>query len=299
MHVLVGGVATLIGHGVATHLRDDPAIDAVVGLDARPLPALLPGVRFVRARIAQPEWRPLLRGVDAAVWLVGDLQPARRGDRAQAADTVADLRAFLDAVRVSDVGRLVVVNDAALYGAQGENPVTEMAAALGHSGGPYARTRARAADYLDAWGRTWPGTLIRLRPALVVGPHYRTAPDWMATSHPLIPGREARPLQVLAENDLIAAVAAAIRWDEPGVYNVAAAPGTIRQLAGDSRGYRPWIVQWIRAWWGWRWRGSHLTPEWLARIFGGVVLDVTRWQAAGGGANRSSAAVMDAAHDNL
>ncbi len=78
MRVLVTGVAGSLGRLVAERLLDDPAVESVIGLDARTCHPPLPGLHFVRAALRQPEWTPLLNDVDAVIHLAGAEWPTRR-----------------------------------------------------------------------------------------------------------------------------------------------------------------------------------------------------------------------------
>ena len=288
--VLVGGVADALARRIAERLRDDPSVAQVTGLDARALRTPLDGIRFVRARIAQPEWRGVLDTTDAAVWVVGDVQPARFAHRMRdRGGALAELRAFLRALSAHDSRRglykLVIINDGTLYGAQGPGPIREDGAARGYEAGSYARTQAQAADLIAEWAHSWPGMVTQLRPAAVCGDHYLGLAHWLAVRRPLVCRQAGAVIQALDVDDLISAATLAIHEDVPGVYNVAADAGVpIRTvLAHPAAGHECAPLGWqkLRAWWNWRWRGGVMPPGLVRLRTEGSWLEASAWRATG------------------
>jgi UDP-glucose 4-epimerase len=295
MRVLVTGVAGRIGRLVAERLVVQPDVQAVIGLDERLCRPPVPGMRFVRARLDQPEWGPLLATVDVVVHvdaLTG--WPLRRGiDRALVADTQHVLRA---AVRAG-VPRLVVANNAALYGLHPDGPLAESAPVRGHSASRYARTRAQVADYLDLFERRARGTVVtRLRTAWTCGTRYTAPARHFLQAPVLVCGEEERRFQVIHEDDLVLAIVHAVRHDLPGVYNVAADAGVsfheLAALVDKDRACVPlaWVMLW--GWWGWRWLRRRTPPLWLRGLYRAQPVDAGKLRATGWTPRHTSRAAL-------
>ncbi|NDJ75667.1 MAG: NAD-dependent epimerase/dehydratase family protein [Chloroflexi bacterium] len=284
MHVLITGVASRIGRLVAERLVADPGVATVTGLDARVVRPPLPGMRFVRARLHQPEWTALLDTTDVVVHVAGLIGwPLRR--RIDTA-LVADTRQVLRAVESAAVPRLVVVNNATVYGPQPVGPLHEDARIRGHQAGAYARDRALVSDFLDLMAdRAGDRVITRLRTAWVCGPRYVAPVRHFRRGPVLVCGCEARLFQVVHEEDLCAAILLAVGRDLPGIYNVSADSGvTFHELAallGDNRTCVPLAWATLMAWWRWRWLGRRTPPGWLRTLYRCQPVDTSKLRATG------------------
>jgi UDP-glucose 4-epimerase len=291
MHVFIAGVAGPTGRLLAESLSAAPEIAAVTGLDQRPCVPPLADVRFVRARFLQPDWIPHLAGVDVAIHVLGAAWPGSRRDTSDAA-LFERTRFFFEAVQAAGVRKLILVTSAALYGTQtpGSNDrVTESASVRGHSASAYARARARVSDYLDVVGHRAAGgsepLLTRLRVAWIVGGRHSALAQYCRTMPMVARGYEDRTLDLVHEDDVIAAIRLALHSDLPGVYNVCAdAPITFRDLAalaGQERDSVALARIIVRAWWRWRWRGQAVPSGWVCGLYRAGSLDTHKLRAVG------------------
>jgi UDP-glucose 4-epimerase len=283
MRILIAGVSGPTGRRLAERLLAEPDIESVTGLDARACAPPIPGLRFARAHPRQPEWTPLLRDIDAAIHLDGLRWPPSWSRRAEDARLVDDTKFFLRAVIAAHVPKTILLTSAAVYGAQPPGPVTESASVRGHQSSAYARARAQVSDYLD--GLQYNGVLTRLRVAWLCGPHHLALIRLLTTGPVLACGYEDGALDVIHENDLIAAVVLALRRDLPGVYNVGADGGiTLREaaaLVNASQTCLPMGLVVLRAWWRWRWLRWRTPPLWVRSLYASRPLDTNRLRAAG------------------
>ncbi|MBN1200715.1 MAG: NAD-dependent epimerase/dehydratase family protein [Anaerolineae bacterium] len=300
MRVLVSDVAGSFGRLVAGRLLIDPAVEAVIGLDAHACYPPLAGLRFVRASLSQPEWTPLLDGIDAALYLGGVTGwPAHRAD---ALAMLAGGRRFVQAAVAAGVPKVITVCRAAMYGAQPGAPVPETALVCGHQTGAYERAAAQFSDYLDALERDMHGTITRLRSAWLCGPGHVTLARCLRDLPPVC-GCADRPVQAVHEDDLADVVMLALRTDLPGVYNVAAdggaALGDLHRQAGNFRACMPMIGLVALAWWRWRTRRVEPAPDRLRALYRVKALDVSKLQAAGWMPRYTTQAALAAALDRL
>jgi UDP-glucose 4-epimerase len=283
MRVLIAGVAGHTGRLLAERLLAEPDVDAVIGIDARVCYPPIPGLRFVRVGPRQPEWLPLLSEADAAIHVGGLRWPPPWSRRDQEARLVEDSKFFLRGVASAGLLKTIVLTSAALYGTQPPGPVTEQSPVRGHEASAYARARAQVSDVLD--GMRYNGVLTRLRAAWLCGPRHLgliRAFDGRAVR---ACGYEDRVLDVLHEDDLIAAVLWVLRHDLAGIYNVGASGGIAQRdaaaLVSDDQTCIPlgWLV--ARAWWRWRWLRWRTPPLWVRSLYDSRPLDTSKLRAAG------------------
>ena len=290
MHVLIAGVAGITGRLLAETLLAEtlpatPEIVRVTGLDPRPCQPPIEGLRFVRARFRQPEWTPLLDDVDAAIHVMGVAWPALRHAMIADETLFEDTRFFIDAALAAGVRKLIIVTSAALYGAQRDR-VDESAPVRGHAASAYARARARVSDYLDVIAARADQTQItRLRVAMICGARHTALARHAQTEPLVVRGFTDRTLDVVHDEDVMAAIRLALHENVSGVYNVSAGD-TIRfrdlaLLARQDYESGSFLRMMVRAWWRWRWRGQPTPPRWVGSLYRAGSLDTGRLRAVG------------------
>jgi UDP-glucose 4-epimerase len=286
MHVLIAGVAGTTGRLLAETGLAVPEITRMTGLDPRPCLPPIAGMRFARARFHQPEWTPLLHDVDTVIHVTGAEWPAPRCTQADVT-LFEDTRFVVDAALAAGVRKLIVVTNAALYGQHEANqPIDESAPVRGHEASAYARVRARMSDYLDVIAARGTPTLItRLRTAWISGARHTALARYARTEPVLVRGCLDNTLDVVHEQDVIAAILLTLHDDLPGVYNVSAEePITFRELAAlAGHDHDPVSLARVvlRAWWRWRWRGKPTPPGWVRGLYRAGLLDAQKLRAAG------------------
>lgn len=304
MRVLITGVVGGLGRLLAGRLLADTHVESVTGLDARVCHPAVPGMAFVRADLRQPEWTGLLHEADVVIHLAGMGWPLpwRRRDDGESA-RIDGTKTLLRALEVTPVTRLIVVNSAALYGPQPPGPVSETAPVEGYRHGAYARARAQIEDILGALLPSIPGMAVtRLRTAWIMGGHHQILIRHFAQGPVLACGLEDRRLAVVHEDDLVDAIAFALRHGLNGIYNVAAAEslayGETAALVDQVRGCVPlaWVT--LRAWWRWRWRGQRTPPGWVRSLYHSQPLAIAALNGAGWapqyGPREAAAAALEA-----
>lgn len=301
MRVMIVGVAASTGRLLAERLLTAPggAITSVTGLDDRPCYPPLAGLRFVRARLDQPEWVPLLAETDALVLLPGVEWPPRWSQRARDVRLMADVRHVVQAAVAANVPKLVVATSAALYGPQPPGDLREDAPVRGHQAGAYARVRALAADYLDglAQGR-YNGVFTRFRTAWTCGARHLALVRHLASGPLLACGRADNALSLVHEDDLVAALTLALRRDLPGIYHVSGGTIPFREVAalvGQDQTCRSVVWLALVAWWRWRVRGQRTPPGWFRALVDAPPLNAGKLIAAGWTPQHSArAAIIEA-----
>lgn len=146
---------------------------------------------------------------------------------------LADTRRAVAAAGTGGVQRYVLLSTATVYGAWPANPVPipETAPLRPHPDFAPAVEAAEAERLVAEWGAGAPGRRTAvLRPAVVAG---RRPLEGIAS---VLAGGGARPLQVVAEEDVASAVAVVVDRDLDGAFNVAPdgsiPPETVDELVG-------------------------------------------------------------------
>lgn len=286
MRLLIIGVAGGAGRLLAQRLLDDPAVTALTGLDERPLRPAIPGLRFVRAALDQPEVSGLVAGMDAIV------HPASLDGGADGSLRVPDrvlvdrTKRLVEMAQAAHVRRLVVILSGAVYGGPPGAVHSEADRIRGHGAGSLVRAQAQIADYLDAVAARWPsGALVQLRAAWLCGPGAMRLVRWWQRVPVIACGRGARLFQALHPDDLAAAVRLALRDGLAGVYNVGGAEPlslhTVAHMAGRAGACAPLGLLVLRAWLVRHRGGSAPSPDALRALYSGGVLDTSRLREAG------------------
>ena len=291
---MIVGVTAPTGRLLAERLLAAPGgdITSVTGLDDRPCYPPLAGLRFVRAQLGQSEWGPLLAETDALVLLPGVEWPPRWSQRAREARLVSDVRHVVQAAVAANVPKMIVASSAALYGPQPPGDLSEDAPVRGHQSSAYARVRALVADYLDviAQGR-YNGVFTRFRTAWTCGVRHLAPVRHLANGPLLACGRADNSLSLVHEDDLIEALALALRYDLPGIFHVSGGAVPFREMAalvGQDQTCRS--VYWLAlvAWWRWRVRGKRTPPGWFRALVDAPPLNTEKLTAAGWTPQRSA-----------
>jgi len=229
--VLITGVSGYLASRLAAVLQAEPAVEAVIGVDAvAPSPAVrarLGGTEFVRADIRNPTLARVLAGaeVDTVVHLSGTPGPLDEGGRQahRERDITGTMQLLAAAQRTPSLRRLVVKSTTAVYGSSPYDP------ALFTEDLPGTLPRSRAAkDAVEIEGhvrglsRRRPDvTVTILRLASILGPGVDT-PLTCYFALPVVPtmlGFDPR-LQFCAESDAVEVLRRAAMARHPGTFNV-------------------------------------------------------------------------------
>jgi nucleoside-diphosphate-sugar epimerase len=134
------------------------------------------------------------------------------------------LRRTLEAADRAEVGRLVHVSSATVYGAWPDNPVplAEDAALRPNPGFAYAVEKAEAERMVAEWSDDHPQVLVTiLRPTVTVGSSGPALYQALGGTKAPQPEDSSRPMQFLDVDDLAAAIVFAWEHRLSGVFNVA------------------------------------------------------------------------------
>ncbi len=232
--VLVTGASRFLGGFLTARLAQNPDIERVIAVDAVPpskdMRRRMGRADFVRADIRNPLIAKVVRNaeVDTVVHLSMASHPTRSGGRAATKEmNVIGAMQLLAACQKSDhVQRVILKSSWSIYGSSAKDPAmfTEEMSARKPPKGGFARDCLDVEGYTRSLGRRRPDiatTILRLAP--IIGPRLETE----LTSYllqPIVPtilGRDPR-LQMLHEEDALAAFERATVAGAPGTYNIAA-----------------------------------------------------------------------------
>jgi UDP-glucose 4-epimerase len=237
--VLVTGAAGFIGGSLLAALRDEPAAQPLVAFDVKEVPAAqrLPGVTYIAGDIRDPALAAqMTQHRPRCVVHLASVVAAGGDERRDYEIDVVGTETVLQACRAAGVAHLVVTSSGAAYGYHADSPVPlrEDDALRGNEDFAYARHKRLVEELLARWRAEYPQLAQTVfRPCTVLGP--RTANQITAMfERPLVLGLTgaATPFSLIADSDVVAALAQAVRSGTTGVYNLAG-DGTLslRQIA--------------------------------------------------------------------
>lgn len=234
MRIAITGSSGYIGQRLVEQLRDRREVETILGLDIRtPARPPEPPFEFQYCDVRRPFADIFThRGITAAVHLAYTFAPIH--DRALAtAVNVDGTRHFLDACLAARVDRALVLGSTTAYGAQPDNPVplTESDPLRAQPAFQYAYEKRRCDELCADFRRRNPAiALVHGRAPIVLGPHVDNYVSRVLFKPKVVGFRDADPpMQFLHEDDIAAAVLAAVDARIEGPYNIAP-PGTIRYL---------------------------------------------------------------------
>ncbi len=223
--ILVTGVSDYWGMRVAKRLLAEPAVH-VIGVDAKAPQDAPDGLDFVQADIRNPLLADLLRAeqVDAVCHLA--FTESRRRNEANFDLNVMGTIQVFGAAAEAGVRKIVHRSSTAVYGATPQNPafLTEGHPLQGSRQYGYTRYMVEIEEFCDGFRPQQPDMVVTtLRFANIVGP---TAVSPLTKllqgkTAPMLLGFDPM-LQIIHEDDVVAALVFAIRHDRPGIFNVAA-----------------------------------------------------------------------------
>src|SRR5439155_3596079 len=211
--VVITGVSGFLGQAVLRRLAGSVAVGRLVGLDVRE-PGYRPrSLQFHLVDVAGSDLRPHFEGADVLVHLAG-VHDAIPDEELMARVNVGGTRRVLEAAAAAEVGKVVLVSSAAVYGAWANNPVplTEDAPLRPNPGFPLGVHKAELERLLAEWALARPAVVTTvLRPAFVLGPDADHAMARMIRARvPLAVGGSTAPVQFVHEDDATEAIALAV-----------------------------------------------------------------------------------------
>ena len=181
MNFLITGAAGFLGSSLANHLaREGQQVRGLDDLSTGDPQALAPDVHFTRGDVSdRPKLWTLLQEVDviyhldARVAVPESILYPRDYNTVNVGGTVA----LMEAMRDVGVRRVVLASSGAVYGDQGEQPLSELA--IPNPRSPYAVSKLAAEYYVRTIGGLWGIETVSLRIFNAYGPGQR-----LPASHP-------------------------------------------------------------------------------------------------------------------
>ena len=169
MRVVVTGAAGSIGRRVVSRLADRDGVD-VLAVDKISMADVDLRADTKMVDLADADLVALLAGADAVVHLASTMTAAS-DEPAEAELELAIVRRVLDAMTEAEVGHLLIMSSAMVYGAWTGNPVplTEDSPVRPNADFAWARQRLRIERLAEEWSSKRAGTALSiLRPTAVV-----------------------------------------------------------------------------------------------------------------------------------
>jgi UDP-glucose 4-epimerase len=237
--ILVTGAAGYWGYRVAASLVTTENYH-VIGLDSEQPAKKTEGLDFLLADIRNPLLVELLKAERVHTVCHLSFRPSIRRSEASFDANVMGTTKLLGACAETGVGKVVLKSSTAVYGARPTNSafLSEDHPLRGSKRYGYTRDQVEIETFCNGFGRMMSGmVLTNLRFASIVGPTADTPMTRFLSSHwtPSLMGFDPM-MQVIHEDDVVAALVHAVHSDSPGVFNIAAHEvlplSTIRGLVG-------------------------------------------------------------------
>ena len=225
--VAVTGAAGYVGRTLIDRLVRDPAVERILALDVRPLPAESEKgpVVFERHDVTRP-FGALLRehGVDSLAHLAYVMRPSRDREAARRVN-VEGTASALASCEEAGVRHILYLSSTSVYGAHADNPplLDEDAPPRPPRGFQYSEDKAAAERLIAEFAASRPGfsaAVLRVCPAL--GP---SADNFIASafSKPFLVGVMGHDphMQLIHEDDLADAMCRCLLGRVSGTYNLA------------------------------------------------------------------------------
>ena len=227
--VLITGLASFWGGRLAQALESDPEVDVIIGLDTREPRVKLERTEYVRSDENYSILSRIVKatGVDtiAHTFLVVDSTQVSSRTMHEI-NVIGTMNLFAAASAAGSTVRKVVVKSSAwIYGSSPKDPYwfSETDTRSGPTRSKVERSLLEVEGYVRDFARDNPHvSLSLLRFCNVLGPDLDT-PLSKALRLPLVPrvaGYDPR-FQLVHEVDVVNAILHAVRYEVPGVYNVA------------------------------------------------------------------------------
>lgn len=225
--VLVTGAAGFIGSALLRVLSEADA-GQVIALDLREVPAAerLAGVAYEHGDIRDPKLKDLITRVKPrTVVHLASVVAVGGDERHDHEIDVLGTRNVLEACIAAGVQHLIVTSSGAAYGYHADNPVPlrEADTLRGNEDFPYARNKREVEEMLACWRDEHPQLQQTIfRPCTVLGPTTNNQITALF-ERPVVAGLSGTvtPFSLIADSDVVAALAQAVRTGKAGIYNLA------------------------------------------------------------------------------
>lgn len=229
---IVTGICGRLGRRVARQLHRERR---VVGLDRRPFPDRPKDIHHVPVDLRRKKTRDIIRGENAAAVVhLGVMHDPRVSAAVHHEWNVAGFQKLLEAVAAYRVPKLVVLSSANVYGPRPDNPqfMREEQPLLG--GASFSEIRDLVEVDMLAQSFFWkhPETeTVILRPVHILGSVRNAASNYLRLPAPLTLLGFDPMVQVVHEDDVVAAIRLALRPGLRGIFNLAGpAPAPLSKL---------------------------------------------------------------------
>jgi nucleoside-diphosphate-sugar epimerase len=293
MRIVITGATGNAGTSLLHALRDDPAVQEIVGIARRRPQLSFPRTRWVTADVARDGLGEHFAGADAVVHLAWLIQPSR--DRAVTyAVNVGGSRRVFEAAAAAGVPALIHASSVGAYSpGPKDRRVDESWPTEGIPSSFYSRDKAEVERILDAFELEHPAMrVVRLRPGLIfkaeaasgirrlfAGPLLPT-PLLRRGLIPIVPSLPRLRFQGVHSLDIGEAYRLAVMTDARGAFNVAAEPVLDSPELGRLLGAKPVPLpeKLLRAAVdaSWKLRLQPTPSGWLDLALGVPLMDITR-----------------------
>lgn len=225
--VLVTGAAGFIGSALLDVLANGD-FGPVTALDLRevPMSQRLANITYEHGDIRNPALKDIIIRIrPRTVVHLASVVAVGGDERRDYEIDVLGTRNVLEACRHAGVRHLIVTSSGAAYGYHADNPVPlrETDPLRGNEDFPYARNKREVEEMLARWRSEHPALKQTIfRPCTVLGPTTNNQITALF-ERPVVTGLSgtATPFSLIADRDVVAALAQAVGSGKAGIYNLA------------------------------------------------------------------------------
>jgi UDP-glucose 4-epimerase len=225
--VLITGAAGFIGSALLRALAGSDA-GQVTALDLREVPTAerFAGIAYEQGDIRDPVLKEMIARVKPrTVVHLASVVAVGGDERRDYEIDVLGTRNVLEACLAAGVQHLIVTSSGAAYGYHADNPVPlrETDPLRGNEDFPYARNKREVEEMLARWRDEHPQLQQTIfRPCTVLGPTTNNQITALF-ERPVVTGLSgtATPFSLIADSDVVAVLAQAVRTGKAGIYNLA------------------------------------------------------------------------------
>lgn len=226
--ILITAAAGYWGTRLAAALAAQPGDLRLLGVDRKPLPQEIPGLDFIRGDIRNPLIQDFLAAERVQTVVHLDFVEHPRHEQKAYTHNVLAAKKFFAMCAAAGVRKLILKSSTAVYGAHPTNPLflTEDHPLNGSRMYAHNQHLAEIESFANGFARQHPAlSLTILRFAHIVGPTADTPLTRFLTDARAPSLLGFNPLvQIIHEDDVIAALAHAATHHHPGAFNIAADP---------------------------------------------------------------------------
>lgn len=234
MKLLITGTSGYVGKVLLPYLLQDKEINSVVGLDIKSLDFEDKKLSFFKIDIREPEIIKYFQDIDVVIhlaFIVSEIKDKKLIYNIN----VNGIKNLLDAVRKSNIKKLIIASSISAYGSYPDNPkiITEDTPLRGNKNSYYSYTKVLMEKMLDEFEKENKNIIVtRLRPSIVCGANCNNFfLDILRAKILIYTKGNTVGLPIVYEDDVARAFYIAIKKDVSGAFNITSGNLSVQDMS--------------------------------------------------------------------